>query len=293
MDTLPLEIILYIFKFLTNHEKGIAARVCSTWKDIIDDRSLWNKSKIVIFRPMETCHLEVMQRRDIRALTIRCKMQTYNFMMLMRTVLNFEYLDISGNVCLSDYSVNLGLLYGARKYMNMRYLDISYCSQISDYTYVYLFKSMPNLLQLNISGCSRITNQVCSVFPKNLKCLQIDSTYLTDTCLIAIGNSLPSLEELYAGNIGYITDDGVIHVVKKCQLLRKLDVNLCENITDAIFPTISQYGRNLTFLNVSMIPLIDTDNVKGGFRNNNFKNDVAVLYGYENVGGIQIYVVKK
>lgn len=42
-----------------------------------------------------------------------------------------------------------------------------------------------------------------------------------------------------------------------------------------------------------MIPLIDTNNVKGGFRNNNFKNDVTVVYGYENVGGIQIYVVKK
>lgn len=242
---------------------------------------------------METCHLEVMQRRDIRALTIKCKMQTYNFMMLMRTVLNFEYLDISGNVCLSDYAVSLGLLYGERKYMNMRYLDMSYCNQISDYTYTYLFTSMPNLIELNVSGCFGVTNQVCSLFPTQLKCLHINSICITDKGLIAIGNSLPSLEELYAANNGYISNDGVIHVVKKCQLLKKLDINLCENVTDQIFPTISMYGKNLTFLNVSMIPLIDTINVEYGFYNNNFKYDVTVVYGYENVRGIKIYVVMK
>lgn len=166
MDSLATEILLQVFAYLWTHEKALAARVCARWKDIVDDnKRLWRQSKIQVFKPLEMCHLEIMNKWSIRTLTVQCKMSTYNFLFLMRSAVHLEYLDISHNVDLSYHTVNLALLYGERKYLKMFVLNISYCRLLNDYAYVSIFWSMPNLTEINLSGCSLITDKVMHFLP--------------------------------------------------------------------------------------------------------------------------------
>lgn len=151
---------------------------------------------IVVFKPLETCHLQLMTKRDIHALSIPYKMSNYHFLLLMRTLVNLECLDISHNVELCTNSVNLALLYGERKYMNMSILNTSYCRLLNDNTYLSLFRRMSNLTEVNLSGCTLITDDLLHFVSASIKGLYITSCWqTTDYGFPAIRYALPLPEE--------------------------------------------------------------------------------------------------
>jgi len=116
-------------------------------------------------------------------------------------------------------------------------ISIDQLHRVSDGALRALAKYCPNLEEISIVDCARITDVTMKVIAQleNLKILSIsDCARISDTGLryLAEGNSVTSLANLDCTNVSRLTDISLFRIAKFFTNIKKLSLAYCENISD-------------------------------------------------------------
>ncbi|CAD6268921.1 unnamed protein product [Miscanthus lutarioriparius] len=132
---------------------------------------------------------------------------------------------------------------------SLQVLDLSQCQNITDVGVSSIMKSVPNLLELDLSFCCPVTPMVRSFqkIPK-LRTLKLEGCKFMADGLKAIGTSCVSLRELSLSKCCGVTDTELSFTMSRLKNLLKLDITCCRNITDVSLEAITSSCTSLISL---------------------------------------------
>ena len=111
-----------------------------------------------------------------------------------------------------------------------------------------VFKGMPNLEALNLSGCynvtdSGLTNALSQEFPALTELNLSLCKQVTDASVSRIAQCLKNLEHLELGGCGNITNNGLMLISWGLKKLKKLDLRSCWHISDQGIAHLAGFNR--------------------------------------------------
>ncbi|CAM0152185.1 unnamed protein product [Urochloa decumbens] len=118
---------------------------------------------------------------------------------------------------------------------SLQVLDMSHCQNVTDVGVSSIVKSMPNLLELDLSYCCpQVTPFMVRSLQKisKLRTLKLEGCKFMADALKAVGSSCVSIRELSLSKCSGVTDTELSFAVLKLKDLQKLDITCCRNITD-------------------------------------------------------------
>ncbi|XP_051167085.1 F-box/LRR-repeat protein 14-like [Leptopilina boulardi] len=116
-----------------------------------------------------------------------------------------------------------------------------------------VFKGMPNLEALNLSGCYNVTDSgllsaLSQEFPALTELNLSLCKQVTDTSVNRIAQYLKNLEHLELGGCGNITNTGLMLIAWGLKKLKKLDLRSCWHISDQGIANLAQLNIPLEHL---------------------------------------------
>lgn len=171
---------------------------------------------------------------NLRELNVgRCQWLTdENFFNLNRVCPNLQQLDLS-----QDTQLTYKAFGSLKKFGSLKSLTLSYCHQIGDEELALVLESCPGLIELNISGCKKLTESALlnttTSLPR-LITLSAERTGINDRVLNEIGNKLIFLEKLDLTHCLNITDRGVGDLLRKTKSLKELNLRECRLSSDTL-----------------------------------------------------------
>ena len=255
--------LLRFFMYFSPEERGVLAQVCRQWKHILYHPKFWvNVIPIVACRDLSK-HVETK-------------------------TLYFESLQVRGfdSVCLfgaTDEDVSEFVAHFSTHKKQIRAICLR-CSNISDTGMDILFKKLPCLYKVELSGCNEITETGLwsCLNPKIVSLTISDCINVADDTVGAIAQLLPSLFELnlqayhvtdaslafFSAKQGYvlsvlrlhscweITNHGIVNIVHSLPNLTVLGLSGCSKITDDGVELIAENLRKLRSLDLSWCPRV-------------------------------------
>ncbi|XP_062197824.1 F-box/LRR-repeat protein 3-like isoform X2 [Phragmites australis] len=133
---------------------------------------------------------------------------------------------------------------------SLQALDISNCQNATDEGVSSVVKSIPNLLELNLSYCCPVTPSMVSSFRSiaKLRTLKLEGCKFMADGLKGIGMSCVSVKELSLSKCSGVTDTELSFVVSRLKSLLKLDITCCRDITDVSLAAITSSCTSLISL---------------------------------------------
>nr|CAB3488843.1 unnamed protein product [Digitaria exilis] len=133
---------------------------------------------------------------------------------------------------------------------SLQVLDMSHCQNVTDVGVSSIVKSIPNLLELNLSYCCPVTPSMVRSLQKvsKLQTLKLEGCKFMADGLKAIGSSCVSIRELSLSKSTGVTDSELSFAVSKLKNLLKLDITCCRNITDVSVASITRSCTSLVSL---------------------------------------------
>ncbi|CAD6269072.1 unnamed protein product [Miscanthus lutarioriparius] len=133
---------------------------------------------------------------------------------------------------------------------SLQVLDLSQCQNITDVGVSAILKSVPNLLELDLSYCCPVTPSMVRSLQKipKLRTLKLEGCKFIADGLKAIGTSCVSLRELSLSKCSGVTDTELSFAVSRLKNLLKLDITCCRNITDVSLAAITSSCTSLVSL---------------------------------------------
>lgn len=107
-------------------------------------------------------------------------------------------------------------------------LDLTKCSQIKDEDVLLICQSTPDLIQLDLEGCDRLTDRALdsvSRYLTKLETLNLSRLQITDIALIDLCHKLKNLHTLNLERCGALSDKGILESVQICNSLRELNIS--------------------------------------------------------------------
>ena len=139
----------------------------------------------------------------------------------------------------------------------LRELDLTGCSELTDASCEDLGKTCKDLERLSIAGCGKITDEGVSDIARSiggsLTALNLNRCqYVCDDSLTAIGESCQKLSELHLSWMQQITDRGVYTFASyaNVEAFHTLDLSACRKIADDGVIGVAERLTNLTDLSV-------------------------------------------
>ncbi|KAK3089164.1 hypothetical protein FSP39_001396 [Pinctada imbricata] len=251
------------FMYFSAEERGVLAQVCRQWKTILYHQKFW--TNII---PIVSC----------RGLGSNAESKA----------LYYESLQIRGfdSVCLfgaTDESIAEFVSHFSTHKKQIRSICLR-CSNVTDTGLDVLFKRMPCLYKVELSGCNEITETGLwsCLNPKIVSLTINDCINVADDTVGAIAQLLPSLYELnlqayhvtdaslafFSAKQGYvlsilrlhscweITNHGIVNIVHSLPNLTVLSLSGCSKITDDGVELIAENLRKLRSLDLSWCPRV-------------------------------------
>ncbi|ONM20096.1 F-box/LRR-repeat protein 3 [Zea mays] len=130
---------------------------------------------------------------------------------------------------------------------SLQVLHMSQCQNITGVGVSSILKSVPNLLELELSYCCPVTPSMVRSFQKlaKLQTLKLEGSKFMADGLKAIGTSCASLRELSLSKSSGVTDTELSFAVSRLKNLLKLDITCCRNITDVSLAAITSSCSSL------------------------------------------------
>lgn len=132
-------------------------------------------------------------------------------------------------------------------------LHISKGENFTDEPMLQLAQRCTDLRVLCIAGCINITDvSVVAIATscRNLQSIDLQHTELSDDTLNALADCCPQLTSLNISNCHHFSQDAIIAVVMSCTALQSLDLFFTNNVTTQVLDALSQYCKNLEYLNL-------------------------------------------
>lgn len=206
------EILAHIFSYLDIKDKGVAAQVCTAWREASYHQSVWRgvEAKLHLRRPNQTL-VNSLTRRGIKRVQILSLKKSFREITL--GIGNLTSLNLSG--CYNVREENLHQAF-ATSIPTLLNLDLSLCKQITDKSVLRIVDALENLENLELGGCSNIT----------------------DSGLLAIANGLERLKSLNLRSCWNVTDEGIRFIAGQTDkktgnlTLERLGLPNCQCLSD-------------------------------------------------------------
>ncbi|KAL0365926.1 UNVERIFIED_CONTAM: F-box protein SKP2A [Sesamum radiatum] len=240
---IPVELLLRILSLVDDRAVIVASGVCHGWRDAISwgltHLSLsWCKKRmndLVLSLVPKFTKLEVLILRQDTP-----QLQDDAVEKIATHCHDLQELDLSKSFRLTDHSL-YALAHGCP---NLVRLNISGCSAFSD-TLAFLTGFCRKLKFLNLCGCVRAASDR-ALKAIGYNCNKLQSLNLGwcdrvgDEGVKSLAYGCPDLRALDLCGCVLITDDSVIALANNCLHLRSLDLYYCQNITDQAMYSLAQ-----------------------------------------------------
>ncbi|KAL6597330.1 hypothetical protein ACP70R_046770 [Stipagrostis hirtigluma subsp. patula] len=192
-------------------------------------------------------HLVALKCKKLTTLDLSDTMITKKSLPAIMKLPNLEGLTLAACVGIDDDALS-----SLEKVCNksLQVLDISNCHNVTDVGVSSVVKSVPNLLELNLSYCCPVTPSMVSSFQSiaKLRTLKLEDRKFMADGLKTIGSSCLSLRELSLSKCSGVTDAELSFVVSRLKNLLKLDITCSHDITDASLAAITSSCTSLVSL---------------------------------------------
>ncbi|XP_046355053.1 F-box/LRR-repeat protein 16-like [Haliotis rubra] len=251
------------FFYFSAEERGVLSRVCRRWKHILYNTKYW---------------AEVMPIISYRDWTKDMVVRKQVYDSLHQRGFDAVCLFGATDEDISDFVNNFP---PSKKHL--RSISVR-CANVTDAGLEVLFKKMPCIYRVEISGCNEITETGLwsSLNPKIVSLSISDCINVADDTIGAISQLLPSLYELtiqayhvtdaalafFSAKQSYtlcilklqscweITNHGIVNIVHSLPNLTVLSLSGCSKITDDGVELIAENLRKLRVLDISWCPRI-------------------------------------
>lgn len=191
--------------------------------------------------------LLALKCRKLTSLDLSYTMTTKDSLPSIMKLPNLQELTLVGCIGIDD-----GALVSLERECSksLQVLDMSQCQNITDVGVSSILKSVPNLLELDLSYCCPVTPSMVRNFQKlpKLQALKLEGCKFVANGLKAIGTSCVSLRELSLSKSSGVTDTELSFVVSRLKNLLKLDITCCRSITDVSLAAITSSCTSLISL---------------------------------------------
>lgn len=209
----------FVQKFLK--KRGEKIKELSFNNTLIDGNALQAMAEI------EEMQLENLYLRSCEQLT------NEGIISIVSMQLNLQVLDLSFTVRLTD----LSLLHICDHLKQLKQLRVRRCRALTDIS-IKMLGDLPNLKILDISECESITSAgvtegIAKARNELLIELYLSALNISETAIIKVAENIPNLRVLDLSYcINHVDDICLQMVMKNLTLLRELNLDLCERISD-------------------------------------------------------------
>ncbi|XP_064641639.1 F-box/LRR-repeat protein fbxl-1-like [Lineus longissimus] len=190
---------------------------------------------------------------------------TFKSINLSRTAINDESLEVLAEIpglYLKELHLDTckeltdkGLACALRKQTKLEVVDCRSCSEVGNGTIMAITEHLPNIRQINLRQCLRITDTsvagLCNI--PSIRKLDLSPCHDVTTKGLILGLSSPTisgLTQLSLNGCNAVSDKFVFSMSGVLKNLEKLDLSSCFSITDVSVHAISKNLKYLTHLNL-------------------------------------------
>ncbi|XP_050915234.1 uncharacterized protein LOC127130227 [Lathyrus oleraceus] len=137
-----------------------------------------------------------------------------------------KFLHLFSNLFINDHTIPLF----ASMFPSLQLLDLSYCHGISKNGISQLLSRCSKLTHLHLTYCGKVTRFKLNFVVPQLELLNLSGTFVDDKTLYEISKSCGGLLKLYLISCKYVTEKGVMWLVKKCKQLKEIDLRGCDAV---------------------------------------------------------------
>jgi F-box/leucine-rich repeat protein 2/20 len=229
-EHLPRELQLYIFGYLDMKSRCRCAKVCKYWRQLFLDGELW-------------CQLDL---------------SPYFKKLLEKDILQWvqiagpflSRLNLRGYVSCNNHLVKQI----ASACPNLKELDLTECRSLTPCGLALMTSICCHINILKISGIIRMNNRCIESIVRHCPHLkEVDLSWcrhITSAGITMLAKECHSLERLSLAGCSLVNDD-IFHHIVGFPLLRRLNLQLCKNITDDGIKLLAMYCHHLRHVTLS------------------------------------------
>lgn len=256
---LPANIMLQVFNYLNVKTLCALSTVCRRWYHLVCDRSLWKYVDLRLW-PLSLRTLKKIVRNRLSDSVLELLIKGFIGTSKKGENISPSLLEEIKTKCPSLET--LGLCYCDMRNIPAQCLPRNLKSLLLDHSIVPLgwFEGLqcetffPNLLQLNLTYCTRVENSDLRSITKLKKLENLNFSYcyrVGDEGIEHIARNLSNLKVLNLSNCPKITDLGLHHIGRHLIGLKRLNLLSSWRITDAGILSLVHSLTELEYLNLS------------------------------------------
>ncbi|XP_047320898.1 F-box protein SKP2A-like [Impatiens glandulifera] len=226
-NDIPLEILLIIVSMLDDPSVFVALCVCSGWRN-------------GIFKALTHLNLSWCNNH-MNSLVISLIPKFQNIKSLVLKQVKPQLIDNAVMVV-------------AKFCPKLTDLDLTNSLDLSKHSIIALASGCPNLINLNLSDCSTIEDDICLMYLAS-SCTKLYSlnlsncnNFVTDNSLMIIAGFCNELQILNVSGCTMVSDEGVTSLANGCSEMRALTLDGCLLVTDVSVLALSEKCPHLNFL---------------------------------------------
>lgn len=232
-STLPDEVLLFdVFTYLEPTNLSTLQSVCTRWKWLSGDRSLWSKLDLspLASKLTDSALLSIFNRfgSGIQVLKLcNCNKLSADFFQSEQTIAAFSSLTKLKQIhfCNVRHVSDSAVSAVARAAPHLEHVSLYGCVQLTDVAVQSLSSNCRRINELSVRGCHRLTDAAFDVIPSSLQGLNVAGCkHLTSKTVLSIAESCPSLQRLNLhGTV--LTDAGINALTSRCLQLQSLHLS--------------------------------------------------------------------
>ncbi|KAG0288990.1 SCF ubiquitin ligase complex subunit [Linnemannia gamsii] len=264
--SIPPELIVYIFKFLSNPlDLRSAILVCKLWCSCGVDL-LWSRPTLLSI-PLATKMCDIMTLdRTQTIFPYATYIRRLNFSFLVQELTDEILVRFSGCTRLErlllpgcNKATEEGLKQILQAGRGLYSLDLSEIPAVTDAVLDSVARFCPKLYTLSLAGCAAITDDAIvqlAASCTSLKRIKLSQcVLLTDRSVLALTQNCPQLMEIDITNCNLMTNTAIQSVVQTLPQIRDINMTLLANLSDLAFSAIP-LGSNSSALQLPSASLI-------------------------------------
>jgi F-box/leucine-rich repeat protein 10/11 len=241
------KVLLLVFKQLPQDVLVSCSLVCKMWAQVSVDPSLWKKMNCSEHKLSASLLMAIVRRQPMHLIL--------DWTILAKRQLSWMIARIPSMKILSLEGVPIQSIFGLHTCLcpQLHTLNLSFVRGLNDHA-IREILSPPKDSRPGTDSKSRL---------RNLRCLKLSGTDITDVALRYITQGLPTLVQLDLSSCQRITDAGVCQIgISPCAIktLYELDLSSCKLITEVSLDHLSKC-ETLTRLDLRYVPQVSTQAV--------------------------------
>lgn len=240
-------VLLSLFKFLPHDTLVTCSLVCKTWAQVSVDPTLWRRMNCAEHKLSASLLMAIVRRQPEHLIL--------DWTILAKRQLSWMIARIPSMKILSLEGVPIQSVFGLHTCLcpQLHTLNLSFVRGLNDHA-IREILSPPKDSRPGTDSKSRL---------RNMRCLKLSGTDISDVALRYITQGLPMLVQLDLSSCQRITDAGVCQIgisPSAIKTLYELDLSSCKLITEMSLDHLSKCEA-LTRLDLRYVPQVSTQSV--------------------------------